>query len=296
MHSALNSFITAKIANGRAPRTLSDYHRCLDPFADWCVDRDITVTTLSRGDVRQYVAYLRSQDLSPATVAIHVRNIRCFLRWLWTEGEIETNLATAIEAPKIYRRDELPLTRDEIQRLLSACTGDDLADRDRALILFLLDTGMRIGEMPLMRRDDIHTNGDGTGWARIYGGKTRQYRFVILSAPTMNALNVYLAGRTDDDPALWWGTQGALTDRGMYHAIKRRARAAGLKDRVHPHLFRKTFATAWLDNGGDPERMRVLLGWSSDTLAQMMEIYVASQRSHLERAHRKASPVENWAL
>ena len=72
--------------------------------------------------------------------------------------------------------------------------------------------------------------------------------------------------------------------------VKRRARQAGLPDdRVHPHLFRKTFATGWLDNGGDAERLRVLAGWSS---YEMLGVYVESSRRRLEEAHRRAGLVD----
>jgi len=58
-------------------------------------------------------------------------------------------------------------------------------------------------------------------------------------------------------------------------------------------LLRKTFTTQWLNNKGDPERLRILAGWSAATLTQMLEIYVSSQRENLERAHENAGPVDN---
>jgi len=129
-----------------------------------------------------------------------------------------------------------------------------------------------------------------------YAPKTRAWRFAILGQRTTGALARYLAGRRDTHPELWIGRRGPLAREGMYRAIKHRAAKAGLGKRVHPHLFRKTFATHWLDNNGDPERLRVLAGWSPQTLAQMLEIYVASKRDHLERAHAQAGPVDNLDL
>ncbi len=294
LDNALDTFITAKVADGRAERTIRDYRRCLDPFADWCNDNGVTIGNLTRDDVRQYIAHLR-RDKSAATAAIHIRNIRTFLRWIWREGMTECNLAQAINAPRTYRREELPLSPDEIRMLLSACNSDDpQAVRDRALILFLLDTGLRTGEVVSIQREDVHLNSEQEqGWIRVYGSKNGQWRFVILGRRTCRALLKYLGERDDDLRALWVGLKGALTDRGIYHALKRRARAVGMEDRVHPHLFRKTFATHWLDNGGDPERLRVLMGWSTETLSQMLEIYVASQKDHLVEAHRRAGPVDN---
>ncbi|HID88272.1 MAG TPA: hypothetical protein EYP52_00980, partial [Anaerolineae bacterium] len=100
----------------------------------------------------------------------------------------------------------------------------------------------------------------------------------------------YLQSRTDDNPALWINQRGGtLTQRGIYWVVKRRARQAGLESRVHPHLLRKTFTTAWLDNGGDPERLRVLAGWSS---LEMLKVYAGSSPGRLIEAHRRAGPVD----
>ncbi|RLD00611.1 MAG: hypothetical protein DRI77_00085 [Chloroflexi bacterium] len=60
MQSVVASFILAKRADGRAPRTIHDYHRCLDPFADWCTDQSLSLDNLTRSDVRRYVVRLRS--------------------------------------------------------------------------------------------------------------------------------------------------------------------------------------------------------------------------------------------
>lgn len=298
MQSVVASFILAKHADGRAPRTIQDYHRCLDPFASWCAAQPLTLGNLARSDVRRYVVKLRSNGWSESTVGIHIRNLRTFLRWCHDEGLANENLALAISAPRMRRREELPLSHAEIKLLVSACSDSSWAERDRALILFLLDTGMRVGEMVLVKRADLHLNlNSSTGWLWVYGPKTRKHRFVILGQRTLATLLKYLEARGENDgiPELWIGRKGALTDRGVSHALKRLARAVGLEKRVHPHIFRKTFATNWLDNKGDPERLRVLMGWSAETLALMLTIYIASKRTHLEIAHAIASPVDNLA-
>ena len=159
-----------------------------------------------------------------------------------------------------------------------------------------VDTGLRIGEMALLDRDAVHFE-DGRAWIQIYAPKTRSYRIVIIGERTTRALREYLDSRRDDLDALWVNRRGRrLAARGIYRMVKRRAARAGLRDRVHPHLFRKTFSTRWLDNGGDVERLRVLAGWSPETLSQMLEVYVASQIEDLKAAHAKASPADNLTL
>ncbi len=285
---AIENFILARQADGRAPRTIRDYRRVLEPFAAWCREKRLSVKSLNREHVREYVANLRSRGWAEATVAIHIRNLRAFLRWMHEEGHTNENLAQAVKAPGKVIRAEEPLSPDEVRRLLSACTGDAEAVRDRAILLLFLDTGLRIGEMALLQKAQVHFNGD-RAWMQVYSPKSRAYRFVILGEIATSALREYLQSRTDDHPALWIGRRGPLSKRGIYHIVKRRARQAGLENRVHPHIFRKTFATNWLDNGGDPERLRVLAGWSS---LEMLKIYAGSSPDKLMEAHRRAGPAD----
>jgi len=287
----VQSFILARTADGRAPRTIEDYHRVLNPFATWCSDEGLDMATLNRNAVRCYVVVvLRGKKWAKNTVAIHIRNLRTFLHWCHKENLTDSDLSQAIESPKQIVRVEDPLTPDEIRLLLSSCQGSLFALRDRAMILVLWDTGLRVGEMALLQRQDVRL-GKTSSWMIIYAPKTGTHRFSIMGEKTTVALAEYLASRRDTDSALWMGRQGRLTTRGIYEVVRRRAQSVGLK-RVHPHLFRKTFATHWLDNGGDPERLRVLAGWSPATLALMLAIYVGSARQKLEKAHTQAGPVD----
>jgi site-specific recombinase XerC len=107
---------------------------------------------LGRDTVRQYVASLYDKGWSEGTVGIHVRNLRSFLDWLHKEELVGQSLAQAIQAPEpVVHEEDLP-TDEELLKLLDACQGDKQAKRDRALILSLLDTGLRRGEMALIRR------------------------------------------------------------------------------------------------------------------------------------------------
>lgn len=296
---AKDLFILDKRANGRAPRTILDYHRCLDPLVEWCEQRGIDLEELSRNDVRYFVIDdVRSNGWAESTVAIHIRNLRTFLKWCYREEKlIDKDLSQVLDVPRTKRREEDPLTPAEINRLLNICEDDALADRDRALLMLFLDTGVRLGEMTSVQRNHLEFNEDGKGWMRIYGSKTQQWRFVMLGRRTVSAMKTYLEQRTDEKDALWIGCRldKPLKKRGVSQVIKRRGERAGV-DRLHPHLFRRTFATHWLDAGGDPERMRVILGWSSETLAKMMKIYVMTNLEKLEKAHDKVGPVDNLPL
>ncbi len=296
---AKDLFILDKRVNGRAPRTILDYHRCLDPLAEWCEQHDIALEELGRNDVRRFVMDdVRSNGWAESTIAIHIRNLRTFLSWCHKKEKLTgDDLSQVLDAPSTSRREEHSLTPSEINQLLNACEGDALADRDRALLLLFLDTGVRLGEMTSIQRDHLQFNEDGKGWVRIYASKTQQWRFVMLGRRTVSALKMYLEQRTDEENALWIGCRldKRLKKRGISKVIKRRGKQAGI-DRLHPHLFRHTFATHWLDASGDPERMRLILGWSPETLAKMMETYVTSTLEKLKNAHERVGPVDNLPL
>lgn len=285
------SYIMACKADKRAPRTLKDYDRVLKPFAAWCGGEGFNVVSLDRDAVRYYVVLLRERGWSENTVNLYIRYIRAFLNWLHNEDLTEGNLSRAIKAPKkIVKVERLP-TVLEVCRLLDACRGDSFARRDRALLLTFMDTGLRIGEMVLLRRGDLRFE-EKSKWIQVYAPKTETWRFAFLGGATTAALKMYLETRHDKNPALWLGRRGPLTTRGIYYTVRKRVKAAGLDTtQIHPHLFRKLFATAWMRNGGDETRLMNLGGWASP---EMLKIYVQlSEQEDLAAAHAMFGPVDH---
>jgi integrase/recombinase XerC/integrase/recombinase XerD len=288
---AVQSYIFARTADGRASSTIRDYHRTLtDELVEWSEKQGLKLDSMVRDDVRRYVAYLRESDWSVATVGIYVRNLRAFLRWCYEEGYTETNLALAVKPPKMVKRREKLLTPEELQRLIDVCQGYPTAFRDKAIILTFLDSGLRRGEMVRLQLKDIHIEGETT-WIGVYASKTDTTRFAFLREDATRALKDYLATRTDDYQALWIGKQGPLKANSINHILRRRAKDADLDpNRVHPHVFRKLFATQWVEGGGDPTRLMWLGGWTS---MQMLDVYVQlSRKRDLAAAHQQYSPVD----
>lgn len=286
----VKSFILARVADGRASRTVRDYHRVLEPFAAWCSGEGFDLTTLDRDAVRRYVVSLRERGWAEGTVAIHIRNIRTFLRWCYEEGYAATNLATAVKSPRRVIRVESSLTPAEVLALMDACQGDRLAARDKAIVLTFVDTGLRRSEIASLKRSDVHFEGE-TAWLQVYAHKTYTYRFAFLQTEATAALQAYLGTRTDDDEALWMGMRGPLAADGIYQVLRRRAIQAGIDPgRTHPHAFRKFFATQWVESGGDTTRLMWLGGWAS---MDMLEVYVLlSRKRDLAAAHRQFGPAD----
>ncbi len=297
---AYKLFHTDRIAQGRGARTIADYERCLLPFVEWCEDQDLALHNLTREHIREYVAGLRltnrpQQDApwQASTVAIYIRNLRTFLNWLKAEEYLQHDLGNAIKQPQTSVRKDEVLNDAEFAQLLAACVDDAWALRDQALLLTLLDTGLRAGEVLILQRQQLHFEDNGIIWFHIEMPKTGHHRFGFLGEHASTILKAYLGSRQDQDPALWLGKRGPLSYQGLQAMLERRAALAGFsKYHVHAHVIRKMFATRWIVNGGDERSLQELIGWMSP---KMLEIYVKiSRREVLARLHRDLSPVDHW--
>lgn len=291
IENAIELLLIAREADGRAERTLKDYRRVLNPFQKWCSYSGKThLHHLDRNVVRLYVAGLRKRNWAPNTVTIHIRYLRAFLRWCYEEEMIARNLAGALKAPRKSTRHEQLLTLEEFARFVAACEESAWALRDRALILTFADTGMRRGEIILLKRSDVQIHPEQS-YIRVYAPKTDTSRHAFLGEKGSQAMTAYLESRDDDYEELWIGEQGPLTYGGLGMVLRRRAIKAGIDPaRVHCHAFRKFFATRWIQAGGDTQRLQWLGGWCNP---EMLETYVLlASKEPLGEAHKQYSPVD----
>ena len=154
--------------------------------------------------------------------------------------------------------------------------------RDLAMIDMLASTGMRVGEMVLLNRDDI----DFAERECMVFGKGDKERMVYFDARAKLHLQQYLSSRTDDNPALFV-TLRAPHERLHIGGIEHRLREIGKHlniHRVHPHKFRRTLATMAIDKGMPIEQLQRLLGHQRiDTTLQ----YAMVKQSNVKTAHRK---------
>ena len=157
------------------------------------------------------------------------------------------------------------------------------------MILSMLDTGLRLGEMVLLQKEQLHPDPNGeTMWMKVYTPKANGHHFVFLGVEATKALRTCLQERKDDWPELWVGIRGPLTTLGVYRALRRRAELNPA--RVHLHAFRKLFATFWMDNGGDAISLKRLGGWKTTTVVE--QHILLTGRQQLEKLHRRHNPCD----
>ena len=273
-------------SKGVTARTLKTYRTQVEPFLLFLHQQGCRcLEDVQPQHIRRWLLHWREQGVSAETLWDYYRNPRTFWNWCIREGLTEHNPFAKVEPPKREKVLKPALTPEQVEALLKACEGREwLRLRDRALILLLLDTGLRIHECYQLRVMDVVQN------ALIVRGKGGKQRVVVLSAEVRLALQRYLKAcpyRPTAEQPLWWGTDGALTLHGIKLAVRKVGKRAGVK--VGAHQLRRTFATWSLRNGIDLEHLRLLMGHSDLKTTQQ---YLALVEDDLKRAHEQYSPLK----
>ena len=193
--------------------------------------------------------------------------------------------------PPQLPEEPLDVVRPEhLARLLKTCQGRDFTSRrDTAIILLLVDTGMRRAECVGMTLDDIDLD-QRIVWVL---GKGRRPRALPIGRKTAQALDRYLRVREGHRlthlPQVWVGRNGPMTPSGIYQVVHDRARAAGLPA-MHPHQLRHAFATSWLAEGGNENELMLVAGWKSRTMIDRYTKATAVERARA--SHARLSPAD----
>lgn len=275
---------------------------------------DREVETLTHKDWNDYLTHLREEykpkrfngdesPLSPATIDNHWKMIRGFYNWATDILSIDRP-DLKLQRPKYQSPQIVPFTQDEVKRILEACQFTQVkkqsgktyklkrpnADRDKAIIMILLDTGIRLGELTRLRLGDINLE-NGEVYIRPWqGSRKSKPRTVFLGTRTKQVVWKYIAKQqaTQDQTQPLFETKSAT----IRILIRRIGKNAGVPN-AHPHRFRHTFAITYLRNRGDIFTLQRLLGHNT---LDMTRRYLDISQVDLAATHQRASPVDNWRL
>ena len=269
-------FLSAKRIEGCSEKSLKYYKVTIERML---ATVDKSVKHIETDDIRRYLTeYQENKKSSKVTIDNIRRILSSFFSWLEDEDYILKSpvrrihkIKTGTNIKETYSDEALELMRDNCTEL-----------RDLAMIDMLTSTGMRVGEMVLLNRNDIDFNEREC----IVCGKGSKERVVYFDARTKIHLQNYLNSRTDDNPALFVSLK-APHERLKIGGIETRLREFGKKlglHKVHPHKFRRTLATMAIDKGMPIEQLQQLLGHRKiDTTLQ----YAMVKQSNVKIAHRK---------
>lgn len=269
-------FLSAKRIEGCSEKSLKYYKSTIETMLD---ELQKDVKRIFTDDIRRYLTEYQEKKKSSKVTIDNIRRIlSSFFSWLEDEDYILKSpvrrihkVKTGMNIKETYTDEALELMRDNCTEL-----------RDLAIIDMLASTGMRVGEMVLLNRDDIDFNEREC----IVFGKGSKERIVYFDARTKIHLQNYLKSRADDNPALFVSLKSP-NERLKIGGIEVRLREYGKKlglQKVHPHKFRRTLATMAIDKGMPIEQLQQLLGHRKiDTTLQ----YAMVKQSNVKIAHRK---------
>lgn len=283
-------FLNDRRSSGTTPGTIQFYTAKMQLFIRFCGFQAVERLEQVTPDViRAFLQWLEANGHNPGGRHAAYRTLRAFLKWVWDELDITSpNPISKVKAPRVPVEPLEPVTTETVKALMDTCKQDNITGaRDRALILFLLDTGTRAAECLAVDVADVET---GSGAVLIRQGKGRKPRTVYMGKTTRKALRAYLKLRGMEPGALWVTVTGTrLTYNGLRELLRRRARAAGV-DEPSPHDFRRGFALAMLRAGVDVLSISRLMGHTSLAVLQR---YIKQTDMDGMIAHAKGSPVEN---
>lgn len=300
---AMGYFINA-YARQLSLHTISDYKNIITKFQKH-LGKDYLMQEITSTHVALFLG--ANAGLKKKTILNYHTGLSALWNWAVQEKIVDENIVRRIKPPKPEQRVIQPYTFDEIKLMLASVDrskryrrpGQDWQDRAvldperaRAIILFLLDTGVRAEELCSIKVGQVDKK---LMRVKVFG-KGAKDRYVSFSARTAQALWRYLSTRENvkDDHYLFTNriSTDPLNRSRLLKMLISIGERAGIKG-VNVHRFRHSFAIQYLRNRGDAYTLQRLLGHSS---LDMVKRYLALVQADVDEAYKSASPVGNWNL
>jgi len=309
LSEVVNQFLLDCEVRGRSNTTLITYRYRLNDLVQ-LLEQLCGVTELEQVSIhhlRQCVQHLltakvtyncgrrtEGDTLSPNTVRAHVRAFRAFFTWCYQEELISTNPVKRLGTPKVPQRVVATFTAEHIDKMIAACdTRTTMGFRDYVILLFLLDTGVRISEVSNLHVTDVHDR-----YVKVFG-KGRKEREIGIH-PEMSKLlwkyiHKYRRPLDPNETALFIGRGRPLQTDGVHEVVKRIQQKTGMSDmKFSAHVFRHTFAKMYLERGGDLFKLSREMGHSD---VQVTRTYLEDFSStQARKEHTAFSPIANIKL
>lgn len=296
---AQQGYLLAAGARHLSEHTIRDYVNTLAKFSNF-LDEDLPIEEINRHHIEAFFA-AQTKVTNKTILNYHV-GLSALWTWAVSEHIVPKHIVREVTPPKPEQKEIIPFTVVEIRAMLAVVgrntTGQvsnqrmkESADRNRAILLLLLDTGMRASELCGLDFSHVDTHNRRV---RVMG-KGAKERTIPFSPRTGQTLWRYLTSRHDaraNDSLIATVDEHRL-NRSRLQKILGKIGDRGGVSKVHPHRFRHTFAIQYLRNGGDPYTLQALLGHSS---LDMVKNYLRIAQIDIDTAHRRASPVDNWRL
>lgn len=283
---AVESFLIDCAARRLTPLTRAGYKQILDVFQRWCADNELTsVSEITRHHLRKAMVDFAEREYSGQYQHNIARTVKAFLNFCVRDEIIEESPFTRLLMPKVEQYEIKFFTTVEIGKILKAC----LTDRDSALCMVLLDTGIRASELIALNIGSVKLK-DGSINVRL--GKGQKERTVFIGAKARRQINRYLRTRPDagEREPLFLSQRGDRLRRdGLIQLVTRLRERSGIKH-CTCHTFRRTFAYTCLRNGMNIYAIAKLMGHANITV---LKRYLTLAEADLQDAHERYGVMDN---
>lgn len=279
------------LERGLSPNTRKAYGSDVKQFLRHLDGAGGDPLTASQEDISEYLWVLKTKNgLEPSSLFRKIEALKSFYGFQAAERGLKANPAEPFRSPRLPARLPRALSREEMEKLRRVPAGPSFeAARLRTMLELLYATGMRVSELVSLKPEALNLE---DGWVRVFGKGSKE-RLVPIHDGAAAILKQYLVLRRQKfkdrgGPELFLGRTGKRLSRVQFwRDLRGLGRRAGLKEPLHPHMIRHTFATHMLQGGADLRAVQELLGHASLATTQ---IYTHLEKSGLKASHRKHHP------
>lgn len=272
----VKNYIAALRLEGKSEKTIDQYYRIVCNFLK-AIGKHIK--KILTGDIRYYLArYLTDRKVQKSTLDNQRRGLSAFFGWLATEGYIDKNPMLRVKRIKVDYKIKKAFSDMEVEQLREAAN----TAKEKALIEFLLSTGCRVTEVSRLHIQDI----DFSKKECVVYGKGNKERKVYLTDKCLFYLNLYLTTRNEESTSLFTNRNHYGMTKGNIETLLRKIGKRAGVNKVHPHRFRRTFATNAINKGMPVQYVQKILGHKSLNTTM---IYCNLDEDNIKMEHRRVA-------
>lgn len=287
--ACLSVFLLDAKSRRLSPQSILFYEKQLSYFLRWLEENgaapdSLAITELDRNDIRHYLSDRAESGIAAASVDACYRALNAFCNFCVAEEWVPISPMNNIRRPRKDQKIPPAFSKDEIEQLLRTCAYS----RDRAIVLFLTDTGCRAQEMLDLNIEDVNLT---TGSVNILRGKGAKQRYAYIGFRTRKLLSLYLAERGEaqpHDPLFTTEEASRLQYDGLKSLMQRLEKASGIE--CYAHKFRHTMARFCLRAGMNIYALQALMGHTS---LEILKVYARVEGVDVAAAHQQYGAVDS---
>ena len=270
----INRYCACLLIDGKSEKTIFQYRRTIGKMLE---KLQMHITDIGVYDIRLFIAYEKSRGISNRTLENTRAHLSAFFQWLTQEEVIAKNPCMHIKPIKYTEKVNLPFSAVELDALRSGCSNY----KERALIEFLLASGVRVSELASMKISDIDFNDLSV---HVRKGKGNKERTTYINDLAKVHLEKYLSTRKQYGDQLFYNKWSEPLNPGGIRALLNKIADNASVDHVHPHRFRRTFASGLATRGMNIQEIQKLLG---HTNVNTTMTYVYTSDAQVKNSYRQ---------